>query len=126
MRQIAPGLALLFCAAVAQGQEPGLRPPAVRPASARAPVTITADRMEGYANQETSASGSAELRQDDVSIHAERLLYLYATDEVQASGGVRLERDGNHMSGTGLRLRVRDNVGQLDQAEYGFSMRSRA
>ena len=93
MRQSAPVLALLFCAAAAQAQEPRLRPPADKPA-ADAPVTITADRIEGYANKETSASGNVELRRDNVSIHAERLLYLYATDEVQASGGVRLERDG--------------------------------
>ena len=126
MRQIAPGLALLFCAALAQGQEPRLRPPAGRAAGSSAPISITADRMEGYANKETSASGNAELRQDDVSIHADRMLYLYATDEVQASGGVRLERDGNRMSGTGLRLRVHDNVGQFDQAEYEFALRSRA
>jgi len=126
MRQFAVGLALLFCAAAAQGQEPRLRPPAGRTGSAGTPVTITADRIEGYANKETSASGNAELRQDNVSIHAQHLLYLYATDEVQASGGVRLARDGDRMSGTGLRLRVHDNVGQFDQAEYEFSMRSRA
>jgi LPS-assembly protein len=126
MRQFAPGLALLFCALVAQGQEPRLRPPAAGPAGAGAPVTITADRMEGYANKEASASGNAELRQDNVRIHAERLLYLYATDEVQASGSVRLERDGDRMSGTGLRLRVHDNIGQFDQADYEFSLRSRA
>ncbi|MBI5909018.1 MAG: LPS-assembly protein LptD [Betaproteobacteria bacterium] len=126
MRQFAPALALLFCASLAQGQEPRLRPAAARPAGASAPVTITADRMEGYANKETSASGNAELRQDKVSIHADRLLYLYATDEVQASGGVRLARDGDRMSGTGLRLRVHDNVGQFDQADYEFSLRSRA
>ena len=126
MRQFAPGLALLFCAALAQGQEPRLRPPAGRPASAGAPVTITADRMQGYANKETSASGNVELRQDNVSIHAERVLYLYATDEVQADGGVRLERDGDRMSGTGLRLRVHDSVGQFDQADYEFALRSRS
>lgn len=125
MRQSAPVLALLFCAAAAQAQEPRLRPPVLRPA-ADAPVTITADRIEGYANKETSASGNVELRRDNVSIHAERLLYLYATDEVQASGGVRLERDGDRMSGTGLRLRVHDNVGQFDQADYEFGLRSRS
>lgn len=126
MRQFAPGLALLFCAVVAQGQEPRLRPPAGRPANTGAPVSISADRMEGYASRETSASGNVELRQDNVSIHAESLLYLYATDEVQASGGVRLERDGNRMSGNGLRLRVHDNIGEIDHAEYEFGLRSRA
>ena len=126
MRQFAPGLALLFCAALAQGQEPRLQPPAGRPANAGAPVTISADRMEGYANRETKASGNVELRQDKGSIHAERLHYLYATDEVQADGGVRLARDGDRLSGTGLRLRVRDSVGRFDQADYEFSLRSRA
>ncbi len=127
MRQYAPALALFFCALAAQGQEPRLRPPpAGRSANAGAPVTISADRMEGYANKETSASGNAELRQDNVSINADRLLYLYATDEVQASGGVRLERDGDRMSGTGLRLRVHDNIGQFDHADYEFSRPGRS
>lgn len=111
---------------LAEGQEPRLRPPVGRPAEADAPVTITADRMEGYANRETSASGNAELRQGELSINAERLLYLYATDEVQASGGVRLARDGDRMSGTGLRLRVHDNVGQFDHADYEFTRPGRS
>ena len=127
MRQFAPALVLLFCAAVAEGQEPGLRPPAAgKPANAGGPVTIFADRIEGYANKETSASGNAELLQGGVSIAADRLNYLYATDEVQASGKVRLARDGNTMNGSGLRLRVHDNIGQFDNAEYEFTMRRRA
>ena len=65
MRLLAPVLALLFCIAAAQAQEPQLRPPARKPLDRTAPVTISADRMEGYANQETSASGNAELHQDD-------------------------------------------------------------
>jgi LPS-assembly protein len=127
MRQLAPALVLLFCATVAAGQEPGLRPPsAAKSAAPSGPVTISADRMEGYANKETSASGNAELRQGNVSIGADRLLYIYATDEVQASGGVRVARDGDRLNGIGLRLRVRDNIGQFDRADYEFSLRSRA
>ena len=127
MRQYAPALALFFCALAAQGQEPRLRPPpAGKSGMSGAPVTISADRMEGYANQETSASGNAELRQDNVSINADRLLYLYATDEVQASGSVRLARDGDRMNGTGLRLRVHDNIGQFDHADYEFSRPGRS
>src|ERR1035437_3169526 len=95
MRQYAPALALFFCALAAQGQEPRLRPPpAGRSANAGAPVTISADRMEGYANKETSTSGNAELRQDNVSINADRLLYLYDTDEGQARGGEGREGGG--------------------------------
>jgi len=120
MRQLAPVLALLFCAAAAQAQEPRLKPPA----DTALPVTISADRMEGYANRETSASGNAELRQGEVSVHADSLRYLYATDEVQASGAVRLMRGGDRMSGTGLRLRIHDNVGQFDQADYEFALQS--
>ena len=126
MRQFAPVLVLLACAAAAQGQEPGLKPPSTaKSAGAGGPVDIFADRIEGYANREVSASGNAELRQGRVSVNADRLLYIYATDEVQASGGVRLARDGDRMNGTGLRLRVRDNIGQFDRAEYEFSLRRR-
>ena len=69
MRQFAPVLVLLVCAAAAQGQEPGLKPPAAaESAGTRGPVDIFADRIEGYANREVSASGDAELRQGRVSV----------------------------------------------------------
>ena len=127
MRQSAPVLALLFCAAAAFAQEPGLRLPAASKTADRdAPVTINADSLRGYANREASAKGNAELRRDDVSIRADELLYLYATDEVRASGSVHLSRGGDRMSGTGLRLRVHDNVGEFDRAEYEFTRPGRA
>ncbi len=125
MRQLAPVLALLFCAAAAQAQAPRLKPPVTKAPGTGAPISISADRIEGHANREASASGNAELRQEDVSIKADRLSYIYATDEVQASGGVRLSRAGDHLDGTGLRLRVRDNIGQFDHAEYEFMRPSR-
>ena len=124
MRKMVPALALLFGAAVALAQEPRLKPPAA--ADGGGPVTITADRIEGYASQEASASGNTRLLRGDVSVDADRLLYRYATDELQASGSVRLARDGNLMRGSGLRLRVNDNVGQFDKAEYELERRGRA
>jgi len=128
IRQFAPALVLIFfCALAAQGQEPQLKPPpAGKPGLSAAPVTISADRIEGYANLEASASGNAELRQDNVSIGADYLLYLYASDEVQANGNVRLARDGDRMNGTGLRLRLHDNIGEFDHAEYAFSRPGRS
>jgi LPS-assembly protein len=127
MRKCAPALALFLFALAAQGQEPRLKPPpAGKPGISGAPVTITADQIEGYANQESSASGNAELRQENVSIDADRLLYLYATDEVQASGRVRLAREGDRMNGTGLRLRMHDNIGQFDHADYEFTRPDRS
>ena len=126
MRRSAPVLALLFLALAAQAQEPGLRLPAGKRADADAPVTISAERIEGVANQESIASGNVLLRQGALSIQADRLRYVYETDEAQASGGVRLSRDGDRMSGSGLRLRLRDNVGEFDAADYEFALRSRA
>ncbi|MHB8667486.1 MAG: LPS-assembly protein LptD [Burkholderiales bacterium] len=120
MRLSAPVLALFFCVAAAQAQEPQLRAPARKPLDRTAPVRISAERMEGYADREASAIGNAELQQDDLSIHADRLRYFYATDEVEAAGEVRLLRAGDRMDGTGLRLRVHDNIGQFDHAEYAF------
>jgi len=124
-RLLAPVLALLFCATSAQGEEPGLKLPAAARTDADEPVRITAERIEGYANKETSASGNAELRQGEVTLRADRLRYLYATDEVDASGGVRLMRDGDRLSGTGLHLRVKDFVGRFDNADYDFALRGR-
>ena len=128
-RRFASACALFFCAVLAQGQQPQLKPPVAGKASvagAQLPVTISADKLEGFANQETTALGNAELQQGDISIHADRLTYFYATDEVQASGNVRVMRAGDRLSGTGLRLRVKDNIGQYEQADYEFTLRRRA
>ena len=101
-----------------------MRPPVQD--TADLPVTISAERIEGYANQEAIASGSAELRQGEVSVRADRLRYLYATDEVQAEGNVRLLRADDRVSGTGLRLRIHDNVGEFKQADYEFGLPGRS
>jgi LPS-assembly protein len=126
MRQLALVFALFLCAVMAQAQEPRLRPPAHTPFDRSAPVTISADRIKGYANREASASGNAELHQDDLSIYADRLRYFYDTDEVEAAGGVRVVRPGDRLNGTGLRLRVHDNIGRIDHAEYEFKRPSRS
>ena len=97
------------------------------PKAARAaePVTIDADRIEGIADQEATAEGDVELRQATTSIRAQWLRYLYETEDVEARGDVRLEREGDVITGPSLKYRVKDSTGVFEQPEYSLAPRAR-
>jgi len=100
--------------------------PAADAAAAKPPVRVTADRIEGTTDKETSASGNAELRRGNVSISADELKYQNATEEVTATGKVRIERNGDVMSGPSLRYRLPDATGIIDKPDYSLAPRQRS
>jgi len=89
------------------------------------PVFIDADRIQGTAGQESVAEGNAVLRRGDTTIRADSLKYHLENDDVEASGNVRLEREGSTLSGPALRYRVNDATGVLDKPEYSLAPRPR-
>lgn len=89
------------------------------------PVFIDADRIQGTAGQESVAEGNAVLRRGNTTIRADSLKYHVETDDVEASGNVRLEREGNAISGPALRYRVKDATGVLEKPEYSLVSRPR-
>lgn len=121
----------LFLPAVAQAQssDAGSQAPVKEAAAAAGdkslPVFIDADRLEGTAGEESVAEGNAVLRRGDTTIRADALRYHVETDDVEASGKVRLEREGNVISGPALRYRVKDETGIFDKPEYSLVPRPR-
>lgn len=127
---VVPSLVPTF--AIAQGtgnaSGTGLRPPAATAGSADGrdqPTYFTADRVEGVSDREVTATGNAELRKGPVTIGADRLNYRSDTQDVEATGNVRMERLGDVIRGPGLKYRVPDAAGAFDKPEYSLAPRKR-
>jgi LPS-assembly protein len=88
---------------------------------AKLPTTVTARRIEGIQDKETTAEGDVLLRRGNRSISADWLRFDNETQEVEAKGNVRLEQDRASMSGPALKLRTTDSVGTIEKPTYSFS-----
>jgi LPS-assembly protein len=83
-----------------------------------APAFISADRMEGKKGNQLDASGNAELRREGQSISADHLVFHQDTREVVADGSVRIEQNGDVLTGLHLEYNLDSRVGDLSHSEY--------
>lgn len=107
--------------AAAPGATPNVTPGAGT--GLRLPSYVTADRIEGTTEKDVTASGNAEIRRGKVLIGADWLHYDSDTEEVQARGNVRIERDGDVIRGPSLRYRTGNGTGEFQQPDYVLSPR---
>src|SRR6267378_3437527 len=122
-RRAALALAL-SCCAVGYAQGEGLRPQrssGQRPKTGALPITLDADRIEGVPGKDTTAQGNASLRRGDLSIRADSLTYHEENEDVEASGNVRLQRNGDTLSGPSLRYSIRDSTGLFEKPDFTFT-----
>ncbi len=82
------------------------------------PVFVTADRLQGHTEKEVEAIGKAELASGDQFISADRLKYHQLTDEVEAEGAVRMEKRGDILEGSQLKVNLTSTTGHLSQPNY--------
>src|SRR6266545_6245811 len=122
---------VLACSATVQAQGQGLqprrspdKPSGVRPDSL--PLTLDADRLEGVPGEETTAQGNATLRRGSLSIRADSLKFREQNEDVEARGNVRLERDGDVLTGPALKYRVRDATGVFEKPDFTFVPRAKS
>ncbi len=120
----------LVCSAAVQAQGQGLqprrsldKPSGVSPDSL--PVTVDADRLEGVPGEETTAQGNATLRRGTLSIRADSLKFREQKEDVEARGNVRLESEGNVLTGPALKYQLRDATGVFEKPDFTFAPRSR-
>ena len=85
------------------------------------PAFLMADRLEGRAGEETTATGNAELRRATQVLNADWLKYWSDDDTVFARGNVRLTRiNGDAITGPEMKLKLDANTGYFDKPEYSF------
>jgi LPS-assembly protein len=90
------------------------------------PTYVIADRIEGVASDEIEASGDAELRKPNAYLKADRIRYFQSTDEVEATGNVRLYRDGDLVTGPRLRMRIDQALGVFEAPDFTLAPRERS
>lgn len=126
---VLPSAALLTATPVF-AQSTGLRPltrppPPVKVDSRTLPSQISAERLEGVSEKETIAEGKAEIRRGNTAIFADRLRFDNEAEEVQATGNVRIERDGDVVTGPALRYRMNDGSGSFESPVFSIAPRER-
>ena len=104
--------------------------PAPAPAKLSKPATpgvtyITGDKVYGRQDVDAVAEGSAEVIRDNTRFEGDKLHYFELTDEVDATGNVRVTRGGDTMTGPHARMKVGEQVGTFDTPEYSISRPAR-
>ncbi|MBI5861552.1 MAG: LPS-assembly protein LptD [Rhodocyclales bacterium] len=123
----APQLPPLYSAHAAAGNLPepklaGSRRllPHVKQPEETLPAFLIADHIYGTTDQQLVAEGNVELRQRNALLESDRLTHFDATDEVEATGNVRLSNDSDRISGPRLRMKMADSTGFFEQPEYSI------
>jgi len=122
------GAVLLVALAFEAGaQEPPVRlrlSPALGPTppetGERLPVFVDAEDIQGVQEKSIEARGSARLRTRGKAVFADWLLYSQPEEEVEAAGSVRLERDGDVIDGTRLKLNLETERGTMQAPRFRF------
>lgn len=104
--------------------------PVAAPAPAAAPAApgatrITADKVFGRQDVDAVAEGSAVLIRDNTRVEGDSLHYFELTDEVEASGKVRVSRGTDEMTGPHARVKVGQQVGVFESPDYAISRPAR-
>ena len=81
---------------------------------------ISADSIDGVNDKSVSASGDVVMTEGTMTLNAERLDYDKASDTALSPGKVRLNRDGDVVTGVNLKLKVETEIGTLDDPTFLF------
>lgn len=82
------------------------------------PLFIVADHIEGRADDVSEAIGEVELRRAGSQVYADRAVYRALEDEVEATGHVRLLQEGLEVEAPEMRMRLAEQIGYAEDAEY--------
>ena len=85
------------------------------------PRVISADSIDGVTDKSVSAKGNVSLTQGNMAVTADQLDYDQTTDIATAPGKVRMDRNGDVVTGAGLSLKVEAEIGRMGDAAFFFS-----
>lgn len=88
------------------------------PPKEKGPTYIDAERIEGVMDIEVSASGKAELRQDETTIFGDRIKFNQEFGRIDADGGVRLQQGADRFSGSRLRFDSANDTGVFEDPTF--------
>lgn len=83
-----------------------------------APLFVSADQIEGQADDQVVAEGNVELRKTGSLILADRLTYRMLDDELEAFGSVRVLQDGAEIETPHLKMKLDEQIGSAENVRY--------
>ncbi|HZX29911.1 MAG TPA: LPS-assembly protein LptD [Rhodocyclaceae bacterium] len=95
-------------------------PPGPAKEKEETPIFIVADRIEGRTEEVTEAEGNVEVRKPGNQLFADKVTYHSLDDEVDATGHVRLVQNEDELSGPHLRMKLSEQIGFFEEADYKF------
>ncbi|NTV69111.1 MAG: LPS-assembly protein LptD [Azonexaceae bacterium] len=82
------------------------------------PLFVSAEQIEGQAEDLTVAEGNVELRKTGSLILADRLTYRMLDDEIEAFGSVRVLQDGTEIETPHLKMKLDEQIGSAENVSY--------
>jgi LPS-assembly protein len=96
----------------------GLQNPSVLNKGDAYPTFIVADDLQGRTDEVAEATGNVELRKAGTLIFADKMVYQPLEDEVDATGQVRMLREGVEIDTPHLRMKLAEQIGFAENADY--------
>jgi LPS-assembly protein len=82
---------------------------------------VEANKISGVADKKIIADGNVVLKQDNLTLTTDKLSYDKPTDTATASGNIRLDRNGDIVTGVDMLLAIETDIGFITQPTYFFS-----
>lgn len=82
------------------------------------PLFVLAERLEGRTDDVAVATGDVELRKAGFLFYGDKILYWPLDDEVDATGNVRMLREGAEFTAPHVRMKMSEQVGFAEDADY--------
>jgi LPS-assembly protein len=89
-----------------------------KPVSKTADRVIEADHLEGIANVSATAVGNVVVSADNVVLNAKTVTYNQETDIAVAEGAVRINRDGDVITGEKISLGLESQIGTINNPTF--------
>ena len=84
----------------------------------KSPLFVSGQRIDARPDLDMVIEGAALLRKQGLSVQAQRIEYDQSQDTLKATGGVKINREGNIFQGSALILQADAFQGQFLQADY--------
>jgi len=88
-----------------------------------APLYLEADRIQGYGDRETEASGNARARSRGQAFSGDWIRFDQRNNELTAIGNVHFEQGAYVIDGLRLRYGIDTERGVMENARFGVSPR---
>jgi LPS-assembly protein len=82
------------------------------------PIFVEADRIQGTQGLDLQADGNVVLRRRGQALFTDQLRYSFPTNEVTATGNVRLDRLGDIVTGEQAKLDLKAETGYIDKPTF--------